>query len=130
MNLDYHALLPELILAGTVLAVLVVDLTNAPKYWTAVVGLLGLFAAAVPVLTLGFCADLSFCEETGIRSMLGDSYVVDTFSLVLKGLFLGGAFVALLLSVGYLESDRYWEGEYYFLLLRLGARRSRDGVEP
>ena len=123
MNLDYHALLPELILAGTVLAVLVVDLTNAPKYWTAVVGLLGLFAAAVPVLTLGFCADLSFCEETGIRSMLGDSYVVDTFSLVLKGLFLGGAFVALLLSVGYLESDRYWEGEYYFLLLAsaLGA---------
>ncbi len=123
MNLDYHALLPEMILAGTVIAVLVVDLSPVPKYWSAVVGLLGLFAAAVPVLTLGFCADLSFCDETGVRTMLGGSYVVDNFSLVLKGVFLGGAFVSLLLSVGYLEGGRYWEGEYYFLLLAsaLGA---------
>jgi len=123
VNLDYHALLPEMILAGTVIAVLVVDLSPVPKYWSAVVGLLGLFAAAVPVLTLGFCADLSFCDETGVRTMLGGSYVVDNFSLVLKGVFLGGAFVSLLLSVGYLEGGRYWEGEYYFLLLAsaLGA---------
>ena len=123
MDLDYHALLPEIILAVTVVAVLVVDLLPVPKYWSAVVGLLGLFAAVVPVLTLGFCGDLSFCDDTGVRAMLGDSYVVDTFSLVLKGLFLGGAFISLLLSVGYLESDRYWEGEFYFLLLAsaLGA---------
>ncbi len=123
MNLDYHALLPEIILAVTVVAVLVVDLLPVPKYWAAVVGLLGISAAAVPVLTLGFCADLSFCDDAGARAMLGDSYVVDTFSLVLKGLFLGGAFVSLLLSVGYLESDRYWEGEFYFLMLAsaLGA---------
>ena len=123
MNLDYHALLPEIILAVTVVAVLVVDLLPVPKYWAAVVGLLGISVAAVPVLTLGFCADLSFCDDAGARAMLGDSYVVDTFSLVLKGLFLGGAFVSLLLSVGYLESDRYWEGEFYFLMLAsaLGA---------
>lgn len=123
MNLDYHALLPEMILAATALAVLLVDLTPLPKYWTAVVGLLGLFAAAVPLLTLGFCQDLSFCEVTGVRAMFGDSYEVDAFSLVLKGLFLGGAFVSLLLSVGYLEADRYWEGEFYFLMLAstLGA---------
>jgi NADH-quinone oxidoreductase subunit N len=123
VNLDYHALLPEIILASTVLAVLVVDLSPVPKYWTAIVGLLGLAIAAVPVLTLGFCADLSFCIDLGARSMFSDSYVVDTFSLVFKGLFLGGAFVSLLLSVGYLESDRYWQGEFYFLLLAstLGA---------
>jgi NADH-quinone oxidoreductase subunit N len=55
--------------------------------------------------------------------MFDGSYTVDTFSLVLKGLFLGAAFVALLISVGYLESGRFWEGEYYFLLLAsvLGA---------
>lgn len=133
MNLDYHALLPEIILGLTVLSVLLVDLTPLPKYWAAVVGLLGLFAAAVPVLTLGFCADLSFCDETGARAMLGGSYVVDAFALVMKGLFLGGAFISLLLSVGYLERDRYWEGEYYFLLLAsaLGAvvmASSRDLV--
>ncbi|MBA2336198.1 MAG: hypothetical protein H0V96_00285, partial [Acidimicrobiia bacterium] len=61
--LDYHALLPEIILAATLLAVLVVDLLNVPKYWTATVGLVGLFAAFVPVLTLGFCESLAFCTD-------------------------------------------------------------------
>jgi NADH-quinone oxidoreductase subunit N len=123
--LDYHALLPEIILAVTVLAVLVTDLLNVPKYWTAVVGLVGLFAAFVPLLTLGLCESLEFCAEpaAGQRILLGGSYVIDTFSLVLKGLFLGSTFLALLLSVGYIEGDRYWQGEFYFLMLAsaLGA---------
>ncbi len=131
--IDYHGLLPEILLATTVIAVLVVDMSPARKFWTAVVGLVGLFATFVPVLTLGFCESLDFCEATGARFMFGESYVIDTFSLVLKGLFIGSAFVALLLSVGYLESDRYWQGEFYFLLLAsvLGAvvmASSRDLV--
>jgi len=123
VNVDYHALAPEIILALTVLAVLVVDLLPVDKFWTAVVGLGGLFVAFVPVLTLGFCESLDFCDDAGVRLLFGDSYVVDTFSLVLKGVFIGGAFISILLSVGYLESDRYWQGEYYFLLLAsvLGA---------
>jgi NADH-quinone oxidoreductase subunit N len=121
--LDYHALAPEIILATTVMGVLVVDLLPVRKAWTAVVGLVGLFLAFIPVLTLGLCDSLSFCEYTGARSMFDGSYVVDTFSLVLKGLFLGAAFVALLISTGYLEKGRYWEGEFYFLMLAsvLGA---------
>lgn len=130
---DYHALLPEIFLALTVMAVLIVDILDVRKFWTAVVGLLGLFATFVPILTLAFCESLEFCDATGVRSMFGDSYVVDTFSLVLKGLFIGSAFVALLLSVGYLESDRFWQGEFYFLMLAsvLGAvimASSRDLV--
>ena len=62
--------------------------------------------------------------------MFGGSYVVDNFSLVLKGLFIGAAFVAILLSVGYIESDRFWQGEFYFLLLASVVRRRRDGIEP
>jgi NADH-quinone oxidoreductase subunit N len=121
--LDYHALAPELLLAATVVAVLVVDLLPVRKVWTAVVGLVGLFVSFVPVLTLGLCDSLSFCEQTAPRAMFDGTYVVDTFSLVLKGLFLGSAFVALLISVGYLERGRFWEGEYYFLMLAsvLGA---------
>ncbi len=131
--LDYHALLPEILLAVTVVAVLVVDLLPVPKYWTATVALVGLFAAFVPVLTLGFCDSLSFCDFTGDRVMLGDSYAIDTFAIVLKGVFLGATFIALLLSVGYLEQDRYWQGEFYFLMLcsALGAvvmASSRDLV--
>jgi NADH-quinone oxidoreductase subunit N len=132
--LDYHALLPEFILAGTVVAVLVTDLVVTRKYWVAVVGMLGLFAAMVPLLTLGFCPDLDFCNgTTAARSMFDGSYVVDGYSLVLKGLFIGSAFLALLLSVGFIEADRYYQGEYYFLLLAsaLGAvfmASSRDFV--
>lgn len=121
--LDYHAIAPELILAATVIAVLLVDMLPVRNAWAAVVGLVGLFLSFVPLLTLGLCDSLSFCEETGVRTMLDGSYVVDTFSLVMKGLFLGAAFVALLISTGYLERGRYWEGEFYFLMLAsvLGA---------
>ena len=115
--IDYHAIAPELILGVAVLAVLVVDMLDVPKYWTAVVGLLGLFAAFVPIMTLGFCESLDFCTASGPRDMFSGAYVVDTFSLVLKGIFLGAAFLAVLLSVGYLESERFWQGEFYFLML-------------
>ncbi len=114
--IDYHALLPEILLAVTVVAVLTVDLLKLPKYWVAVTALVGLFATFVPVLTLGFCEPLAFCDATGDRVMFGGSYVVDTFALVLKGVFLGATFVAMLLSVGYLEKERYWQGEFYFLM--------------
>ncbi|MDJ0499059.1 MAG: NADH-quinone oxidoreductase subunit N, partial [Acidimicrobiia bacterium] len=121
--LDYHALAPELILAATVVGVLLVDMLPVRKQWAGAVGLVGLFLSFIPVLTLGLCDSLSFCEETGVRAMFDGSYVVDTFSLILKGLFLGAAFLALLISAGFLERGRYWEGEYYFLMLAsvLGA---------
>ena len=116
-SLDYHALAPELILAITVLATLVVDIITRRKYLVAIVGVLGLFAAAVPILTLAFCGSLDMCTDTGARILFDGSYVVDTYSLVLKGVFVFAGFVVLLLSIGYLESDRYYEGEYYFLLV-------------
>ncbi len=133
MILDYHALLPEIILAGTVMLVLVTDLLPVKKYWSAIVGIFGTAAALVPLLTLSFCDSLEFCESTGVRSMFSGTYVVDSFALVLKGLFLVVALVVLLMSVGYLEGGRFWQGEYYFLLLAsvLGAvvmASSRDFI--
>ena len=121
--IDYHAILPEIILAVTVLAVLATDLVTREKYYGAIVGMVGLFAALIPLFTLGVCDDLAFCSGSLPRELFGGSYVVDPYALVLKGLFIGAAFIAILLSVAYLESDRYYEGEYYFLLLSavLGA---------
>ncbi|MFV1971204.1 MAG: NADH-quinone oxidoreductase subunit N [Acidimicrobiia bacterium] len=132
--IDYHALLPEFILAATVLITLVVDLVTRKKYLVAVTAMVGLFASIVPVLTLTFCDSLEFCTAGGVdRVLFGGSYVVDGYALVLKGVFIFAAFIALLLSVGYLESDRYYVGEYYFLLVAsaLGAvamASSRDFV--
>lgn len=132
--LDYHALLPETILAITVVLTLVVDLTTKKKYLVAVTAMVGMFAAIIPVLTLAFCGSLDFCTSTGAdRVLFGGSYVVDSYALVFKGLFIVAAFISLLLSVAYLESDRFYQGEYYFLLVAsaLGAvamASSRDFV--
>ncbi|MDH3193412.1 MAG: NADH-quinone oxidoreductase subunit N, partial [Acidimicrobiia bacterium] len=111
-TLDYLALAPELALAVTVMAVLTADivLPHAQKYWTAVLSVLGLTVTALPIAFL-------LVSDDGSRSMLDGSYVVDDFSLILKGLFVIAGYIVVLMSVSYIESDRYYQGEYYFLLL-------------
>ncbi|HVL27908.1 MAG TPA: NADH-quinone oxidoreductase subunit N, partial [Acidimicrobiales bacterium] len=70
----------------------------------------GLLAALVPIVSLAM-----FGDDT--RSLFGGAYVVDRFSLVLKGLFLVTAWVVLLMSQRYVEEGDYYEGEFYFLVL-------------
>ena len=69
-----------------------------------------LLAAMVPVLMLAL-------SESEVRSMFDDRYVVDNFSLVMKGLFLLAGYVVVLLSSSHIEQGEYWRGEYWFLLL-------------
>lgn len=116
---DYHAIAPELILGVTLLAVLFIDLVlpDRLKYLAGVTALVGLVAAALPLLTLSLCGELDGCTDTGVRALFGDSYVIDDFAIVLKALFIVVGVVTLLLSVGYLESDDYYQGEFYFLVL-------------
>ncbi len=110
--LDYHALAPDFIVAGTVLAVLGADLFLPPerKWWSAVIGIFGLTLALIPIFTLAV-------DDSSLRSMFGGSYVIDDFALVLKVFFIVTGYLVLLMSVSYLESDRYYQGEYYFLVL-------------
>jgi len=116
---DFHALAPELIIGATLMAALGADLLlpQDRKYLVGVISLVGLLAAALPLLTLGLCSEVAFCRGETTRVMFGGSYVVDQFALVMKGLFLVSAAIVVLMSVGYLESDRYYQGEFYFLLL-------------
>lgn len=111
-DLDFLALAPEIVLAVTILAVLAADLVVARprKFLTAVVGIVGLSAAAVPLVLLAV-------SDVATRSLLGGSFVVDDFALVLKGLFIAAGYVVILMSVSYIEADRYYEGEYFLLLL-------------
>ena len=69
-----------------------------------------LLAAMVPVLMLAL-------SESEVRSMFDGRYVVDNFSLVMKGLFLLAGYVVVLLSSSHIEQGEYWRGEYWFLLL-------------
>jgi NADH-quinone oxidoreductase subunit N len=110
-EIDYLALAPELIIVATMLGVLALDLVlpRAQKYWTASLAVAGTALALLPL------AILAVQGET--VSMFEGSYVVDEFALVLKGVFLVGAYIVFLMSHHYIESDRFYQGEYYFLLL-------------
>ncbi len=110
-EIDYLALAPELVIVATLLAVFTLDLLlpRPKKYWTATVAVAGTALAAMPLIILAV--------EGGTRSMFDGSFVVDEFALVLKGLFIVAAYLVLLLSHHYIESERFYQGEYYFLLL-------------
>jgi NADH-quinone oxidoreductase subunit N len=107
--IDHHAILPELILGGTVVLVLVVDLFLPPrlKWGSMPIALLGVLASLVAVLTL-------LGEE---RATFGGAFVVDNFAILFKVFFLLAAVLVLLVSRHYFDRPSYYQGEYYFLLL-------------
>ncbi|MFO7291905.1 MAG: NADH-quinone oxidoreductase subunit N [Actinomycetes bacterium] len=111
MTIDYLALAPEIVIVVTLLGVLSLDLflPRRKKFWVATLAVAGTALAAVPLIFLAV--------EGSTRSMFDGSFVVDSFALALKGLLLVGAYIVLLMSVSYIESDRYWQGEYYLMIL-------------
>jgi NADH-quinone oxidoreductase subunit N len=110
-EVDYLALAPELIIVATLVVVLTADLfvRRQNKYRIAAFSVLAVPLAAIPLIVMAV--------DGSTRSMFGDSFVVDTFALFLKGFFLVAAYLVLLMSVAYIEGDRYYQGEYYFLVL-------------
>ena len=92
-TIDYHALAPEIVLAIGLTVVLLVDLftTERNKWLLSVLTGFSLLGAVVPVLTLAV-------HDNSVRSMFDGRYVVDEFSLVVKGLFLLAGYVIVLLS--------------------------------
>jgi NADH-quinone oxidoreductase subunit N len=108
-DVDYHAIGPELILGVTIIAVLLFDLALRParKWWSMVLAFLGTAAALAVELTL-IGSD---------RSSFGGTYVSDSFAVLFKVFFLSVALIILLLSHRYFRDGRYFQGEYYFLLL-------------
>jgi NADH-quinone oxidoreductase subunit N len=131
-TIDYHAILPELILAGAAVLVLVVDLFLPARHkWLAMV--FSLAGVAGSLVALGTLVDgptrRTFClDRLGVDAC---SYVVDDFAIIFKAIFLLAAVVVLLLSVNYFAEGRYYQGEYYFMLLcsffgMLSMASSRD----
>jgi NADH-quinone oxidoreductase subunit N len=106
---DYHAILPALLLAGTVLLVLVVDAFLPRRFsWAAMpLGFAGVLASLVAALTL-------IGEH---RSTFGGHYVVDDFTVVFQVLFLSVAAIVLAMSLRYIHEGGFYQGEFYFLLL-------------
>jgi NADH-quinone oxidoreductase subunit N len=110
-KVDFHALAPEIVLTGVIVLMIVVDLfagRDAKGALSSLAGI-GLLGAAIPVITLAVSGHT--------RVMFGGAYVVDDFSLVLKGLFIAAGYIVVLLSTNSIAEGDYWEGEYYILLL-------------
>lgn len=110
-TLDYHAFAPEIVLVGVLVLILIVDLIVPEDRKVLVTNLagVGMLGALIPVITLA--------TTGGDRTMFGGAYVVDNFSLVLKGLFIATGYIVLLMSTNYVADGDYYEGEYSFLLI-------------
>jgi NADH-quinone oxidoreductase subunit N len=111
-KVDYHALAPEIVLAGVLCVVLLLDLfiDESRKWILGSVAGFGLLLSFLPILTLAV-------DDGPARVMFGGAYVVDDFSLVVKALFILAGYVVILLSMQYVDDGDYHRGEYYFLLL-------------
>jgi NADH-quinone oxidoreductase subunit N len=110
VTIDYHAILPVLILSGTIVIVLITDLFLSPRHKSASmwVALVGVLATLVAVLSL---------IGKGDRTTFGGSYQVDAFTIVFQTFFMSAAAVVLLISYRYFREGGFYQGEYYFLLL-------------
>ncbi|MFM7745494.1 MAG: NADH-quinone oxidoreductase subunit N, partial [Actinomycetota bacterium] len=109
---DYHGLAPEIVVALGLCVVLLVDLFLAERSKWLLASLTGftLLGAFIPVLTLAL-------DDGGVRTMFDGRYMIDDFSLILKGLFLLAGYVVVLLSTTYIEEGEYYQGEYWVLML-------------
>jgi NADH-quinone oxidoreductase subunit N len=106
---DFFYILPEIVLAGGALVLLVADVLvpRSRQGVLAVVALLVLGATAVALLPV---ADAHVTIARGLVA-------VDPFALFFKVLFLVAAALAILMSVRYLTVEQASAGEYYFLIL-------------
>lgn len=126
-SIDYHAISPVLVAAGTALAVLLADL--ARPGWRVVpwLGLAGVVAALGAAASLAGDPRATFCTPpTRLPAVFGGtplavgrscSYVADGYAVLLQIVLLAAAAVVILLSVGYVSETRVPGGEYHFLLL-------------
>ncbi|MGZ4104930.1 MAG: NADH-quinone oxidoreductase subunit N [Actinomycetota bacterium] len=110
-SVDLHAILPEIIVTVTIIAVLVIDLflPDRAKSINGAVSMTGVAGAGIALVSL---------VEGGTRKTFGGMFVLDNYAMLFKFLFIAVAAFLILMSVTYLnEVVRNIQGEFYFLLL-------------
>lgn len=112
-SVDIAALAPEIVLAVTACIVLVADLflPEEGKWIAMPLSAAGLFGTLAAIASL-------IGDDRGTFSIAGDpTFVVNDFALLFKGLFCVIGLLVLALSFHYFKAGRYYQGEYYFLML-------------
>jgi NADH-quinone oxidoreductase subunit N len=101
-----------MILGGGIVLLLLLDLflADARKWVLTPVAGFALLGSFIPVLTLAL-------NNAGTRSMFDGRYVIDDFSLVMKGMFLLAGYVVVLLAADHIREGDYYQGEFWFLML-------------
>ncbi len=109
-QVDWHAIAPELVLTAAACVVLMADLFLPDEAkW-----------AAMPLAAGGILATLAAIVSLigqGDRLTLAEAFEVDGFALLFKGVFCVLGLLILSISFHYFRAGRYYQGEYYFLLL-------------
>jgi len=101
-----------MILGAGIVLLLLLDLflSDARKWLLTPVASFTLLGAFIPVLTLAL-------NNAGTRQLFDGRYVIDDFSLVMKGMFLLAGYVVVLLAADYIREGDYYQGEFWFLML-------------
>jgi NADH-quinone oxidoreductase subunit N len=109
MSIDFLAIAPEIALTITALVVLALDLSlrGEAKQLVNPVAVVG------TVVALVFTASL-YGDQ---RETFGGTFVVNDYAVIFKLLFLGSLLAILGISWRFFAEGRYFQGEYYFLLL-------------
>ena len=120
---DFYYILPELVLTGGALLVLIADVLlpkqrRAALAWVTLLALGATAAALVPF------------AHTHVEVAHG-LLAVDQFALFFKVVFLGAAAMTVLMSIRYLATEGAAPGEYYFLILcaTLGMMIMAGGID-
>jgi len=106
--LNLTLFIPELVLVGFALLVVLLDLVVKQKSWLALVSLAGLVIAG------GFTVAMWGGNYPGLFSNM---LAVDNFALFFKLIFVGVAFLVILASTDYVDKLARFQGEYYALVL-------------
>jgi NADH-quinone oxidoreductase subunit N len=119
---DFYYILPELVLTGGALLLLICDVL-LPRRSKA----LGWIALVVIGATMASLAPFTSTHVEVAHGLLA----VDRFALFFKIIFLGAAAITVLMSMKYLEIEGVSPGEYYFLILcsTLGMMVMAGGID-
>jgi NADH-quinone oxidoreductase subunit N len=119
---DFYYILPELVLTGGALLVLIADVLlprgNKALGWLTLVAIGATLASLAPF------------TSTHVEVAHG-LLAVDRFAVFFKIIFLGAAAITTLISMKYLEIEGVSPGEYYFLILcaTLGMMVMASGID-
>ncbi len=106
MNLELF--IPELVLAGFAILVILLDLVIERKGWLVGVSIFGIVVSGI--FTVSMWGGRS-------QAIFNDMLAVDGFALFFKLLFLGIAALVILASVDYVSKFERFQGEYYALVM-------------